>query len=73
MSWVPTQGKGKGSENGKGKVWEERRKGVERFGSGMERGGEGGEGRALSEQERSGRTERRRGVRSGSKNTFRRI
>ena len=85
MSWVPS---GRSSEKyaggdgddadgkrrrGKGK--EDTRKGVERFGAGMERGGEEpyGGGKGLSEQDRSGRTERRRGVRSGSKNTFRRL
>ncbi|CAE6461758.1 unnamed protein product [Rhizoctonia solani] len=43
---------------------------VERFGAGMERGGEREE--APGENERNGRTRRRTGVRSGSKNTFRR-
>ena len=47
------------------------RKGVERFGAGMEKGGEDPNMRALSEQERSGRKQRRRGMRSGSKNAFR--
>jgi ribosome biogenesis protein ENP2 len=49
------------------------RKGVERFGAGMEKGGEDPGMRALSEQERSGRTRRRRGMRSGSKNAFRQM
>jgi ribosome biogenesis protein ENP2 len=47
------------------------RKGVERFGAGMEKGGEDPNMRTLSEQERRGRTQRRRGMRSGSKNVFR--
>ncbi|KAH9962179.1 WD40-repeat-containing domain protein [Russula dissimulans] len=47
------------------------RKGVERFGAGLEKGGEDPDMRLLSEQERSGRTQRRRGMRSGSKNAFR--
>jgi ribosome biogenesis protein ENP2 len=47
------------------------RKGVERFGAGMEKGGEDPNMRVLSEQERSGRKQRRRGMRSGSKNAFR--
>ncbi|CAK5275517.1 unnamed protein product [Mycena citricolor] len=47
------------------------RKGVERFGAGMERGHTGDEG-DISEQDRKGRTKRRTGVRSGSKNVFRR-
>jgi ribosome biogenesis protein ENP2 len=47
------------------------RKGVERFGAGMEKGGEDPNMRVLSEQERRGRSQRRRGMRSGSKNAFR--
>jgi ribosome biogenesis protein ENP2 len=46
-------------------------KGVERFGAGMEKGGGDRSARDLSEQERSGRTQRRRGMRSGSKNALR--
>ena len=46
-------------------------KGVERFGAGMEKGGVDRNARELSEQERSGRTQRRRGMRSGSKNALR--
>jgi ribosome biogenesis protein ENP2 len=49
------------------------RKGVERFGAGMEKGGEDPNMRALSEQERRGRSQRRRGMRSGSKNAFRQM
>jgi ribosome biogenesis protein ENP2 len=49
------------------------RKGVERFGAGMEKGGEDPNLRVLSEQERSGRSHRRRGMRSGSKNAFRQM
>ncbi|KAG9073975.1 hypothetical protein FS749_014519 [Ceratobasidium sp. UAMH 11750] len=44
---------------------------VERFGAGMERGGRGKE-EDVKENERNGRTKRRTGVRSGSKNAFRR-
>lgn len=58
----------KGGRGGK----EARRKGVESFGAGMERGG-GEPEIALSEADRKGRTQRRRGMRSGSKNTFRRM
>ena len=66
-----TNGRGKrGSGKGKGK--EPRRKGVEVFGAGMEKGGEEPEV-AMSEAERRGRTKRRQGMRSGSKNTFRRM
>ena len=49
------------------------RKGVERFGVGMEKGGEDPNMRVLSEQERRGRSQRRRGMRSGSKNAFRQM
>lgn len=50
----------------------DRRKGVEVFGAGMEKGGEDPDA-ALSEADRKGRTQRRKGMRSGSKNTFRRM
>ena len=63
----PRPGK-KGGKGGK----EARRKGVESFGAGMERGG-GDPEIAMSEAERKGRTQRRKGMRSGSKNTFRRM
>ncbi|KAF9239282.1 WD40-repeat-containing domain protein [Melanogaster broomeanus] len=46
------------------------RKGVEVFGAGMERGTEEPKGE-MSESERRGRTHRRKGMRSGSKNVFR--
>ena len=55
-----------------GKAKEARSKGVEAFGAGMERGGEGPDVE-MSEAERKGRTKRRQGMRSGSKNTFRRM
>ncbi|KAL1747387.1 WD40-repeat-containing domain protein [Schizophyllum fasciatum] len=66
ISWVPTEGAAPAATKG-------RRKGVETFGSGMERGGEEDEGRDLSESEKKGRTQRRKGVRSGSKSAFRRM
>lgn len=50
---------------------QDRRKGVESFGAGMEKGGS--ETINMLEGDRRGRTERRKGIRSGSKNTFRRI
>ena len=53
-----------------GKAKEAKRKGVEAFGAGMEREGPDVE---MSEAERKGRTKRRQGMRSGSKNTFRRM
>ncbi|KAH9941186.1 WD40-repeat-containing domain protein [Epithele typhae] len=56
----------------KGKAKEGKRKGVEEFGAGMERGGEDPDVE-MSEADRKGRTRRRQGMRSGSKNTFRRM
>jgi ribosome biogenesis protein ENP2 len=80
VSWVPSSSSGiideddelvsGGGRSSKGKG-HERRKGVESFGAGMERGGE--EHSQLSESDRKGRTERRKGIRSGSKNVFRRM
>lgn len=61
--------KGRGGRAG-GKA--PRRKGVETFGAGMEKGGEDPDVE-ISESERKGRTQRRKGMRSGSKNTFRRM
>lgn len=51
----------------------DKRKSVESFGVGMERGGGDSERYGATDAERRGRTERRKGVRSGSKNTFRRM
>ncbi|KAF9226394.1 WD40 repeat-like protein [Gyrodon lividus] len=48
------------------------RKGVEMFGAGMERGTEEPKGE-ISESDRKGRTQRRKGMRSGSKNVFRQL
>ena len=67
---VDTEGSGRGRGKGKEK---DTRKGVERFGAGMEKGGEAPADGKMSEAERRGRTHRRKDVRSGSKNTFRRI
>ncbi|KAF5351098.1 hypothetical protein D9756_008380 [Leucocoprinus leucothites] len=50
---------------------EPKRKGVESFGAGMERGGMGEA--EIREAEKKGRTQRRRGIRSGSKNVFRNL
>jgi len=76
ISWVPSSGSGgKGGGNGqrRGQSGNEngRRKGIESFGAGLERGFE--EHANLGESDRQGRTHRRKGVRSGSKNVFRRI
>ncbi|KAI0084720.1 WD40-repeat-containing domain protein [Irpex rosettiformis] len=59
-----------GKANSKGKA--RRGKGVETFGASLEKGGDGPEVE-ISESERKGRTHRRKGMRSGSKNTFRRM
>ena len=77
VSWVPSSSAVSGqdnsdrqskSRNGKDK----HRKGIETFGAGLERGA--GERAELSnDSERQGRSHRRKGVRSGSKNTFRRL
>ncbi|KAH7882356.1 WD40-repeat-containing domain protein [Phlebopus sp. FC_14] len=48
------------------------RKDVEVFGAGLERGGEESK-KELSESERKGRTQRRKGMRSGSRNVFRQL
>lgn len=77
ISWVPSASSGRRDEgedegrhpkSGKEKV---RRKGVESFGAGLERGVE--ENVGMADSERKGRTQRRKGVRSGSKNAFRGI
>ncbi|KAJ3732603.1 NUC153 and WD40 repeat-containing nucleolar rRNA processing-related protein [Lentinula guzmanii] len=76
MSWVPStdpqiQDSTEGSRRGKFGKQQDRRKGVERFGAGMERGGE--DPVEISESDRKGRAHRRQGTRSGSKNVFRRM
>ncbi|TDL24601.1 hypothetical protein BD410DRAFT_838116 [Rickenella mellea] len=88
ISWVPSNSgkkssssrnaQGDGGEDdafdsgGRGTKMERKKKGVETFGAGLEKGG-GDERRELSEGERKGRDRRRRDVRSGSKNVFRRM
>ncbi|KAG2039198.1 NUC153 and WD40 repeat-containing nucleolar rRNA processing-related protein [Suillus americanus] len=73
MSWVPSSTKDPSRDRGSRKDGNAR-KGVEVFGAGMERGGGDGERSAvLSESERTGRSQRRKGMRSGSKNVFRRL
>jgi ribosome biogenesis protein ENP2 len=76
ISWVPSSGSGgKDGDAGKGRDQPRnekgRRKGVESFGAGLERGFE--EHADIAESDRKGRTHRRKGVRSGSKNVFRRM
>ncbi|KZT28098.1 WD40 repeat-like protein [Neolentinus lepideus HHB14362 ss-1] len=69
MSWVPS-----GSSEAKDRAEQKKSaaKKKDMFGHGMERGGEEREVN-MSESERSGRKHRRHGMRSGSKNTFRRM
>ncbi|KAF8999095.1 WD40-repeat-containing domain protein [Cyathus striatus] len=66
ISWVPSS-----SANDEEKVAKRagKQKGVETFGAGLQKGVE--EAAEMSEAERTGRTHRRRGMRSGSKNVFR--
>ncbi|OJA17490.1 hypothetical protein AZE42_08359, partial [Rhizopogon vesiculosus] len=71
MSWVPSSSSGKDPAL-KGANRKGVRKGVEVFGAGMERGDEE-KSHTLSENERKGRTQRRKGMRSGSKNVFRQL
>lgn len=88
VSWVPSsksngtledddeamESSSRGGKKNKGQEKDRRKKGIEIFGAGMEKGGEAQEAAAaLSESERSGRMHRRKGMRSGSKNTFRRM
>ncbi|TFK71905.1 hypothetical protein BDN72DRAFT_887452 [Pluteus cervinus] len=75
VSWLPSSTarddspEAESSKRGKSKK-PEKRKGVESFGAGLERGHVQQE---LDENDRKGRTKRRTNVRSGSKNTFRRM
>jgi ribosome biogenesis protein ENP2 len=75
FTFMPSGGLDANEEDGKvskKNTKSKQRKGVEVFGAGMEKGGEDPEV-ALSESERKGRTQRRKGMRSGSKNTFRQM
>lgn len=72
VSWVPS-GTRKVDEDdmlvsGGGSNGKPKRKGVETFGAGMEKGGDNIV--EMSESDKKGRTQRRKGVRSGSKNVF---
>ena len=79
ISWVPTSsssatgGKDNDDKQNKSKTVKDKpRKGVETFGAGLERGVEE-RVEFSNDSERKGRSHRRKGVRSGSKNTFRRL
>ena len=74
ISWVPTSSSsatgGKDERQNKSKTARDKlRKGIETFGAGLERGVE----EFSNDSEKKGRSHRRKGVRSGSKNTFRRL
>lgn len=77
ISWVPTSSGGKGDslfDDGFGegdvpKKGGKRKDGVEEFGAGMEKGGKSFD----ADSGRKGRTQRRTGIRSGSRNTFRQM
>jgi ribosome biogenesis protein ENP2 len=72
LSWIPSKTKG---DSGKpvrvGVNSKIRRPGIEYLGAGLEKGVE--QFKNLSETERKGRSERRKNVRSGSKNVFRKL
>ena len=80
ISWVPSSSSGKDdlehgggrgkTPKGKGKDGVGRQKGLESFGAGLQRGIIEKE---VADSDRQGRTHRRKGVRSGSKNVFRRV
>jgi ribosome biogenesis protein ENP2 len=71
ISWVPSAEKTTEDPSASHrKDSKPKRKGVETFGAGMERGGVEPQ-TELAESERKGRTQRRKGIRSGSKNVFR--
>ncbi|KAJ6484327.1 NUC153 and WD40 repeat-containing nucleolar rRNA processing-related protein [Mycena vitilis] len=72
VSWVPSGSSGAADGDAGAHSKPKARKGIEVFGAGMEKGYTG-EDAALSEQDRKGRTQRRKGVRSGSKNVFRKM
>lgn len=71
MSWVPSSTKEPSRDQGSRKD-RNTKKGVELFGAGMERGG-GERTAVLSDSEWTGRSQRRKGMRSGSKNVFRQL
>jgi ribosome biogenesis protein ENP2 len=76
MSWVPSPSAGLGQDDSESQNRKrrdkERRKGVEKFGAGLEKGGED-QSVEMTESSRKGRTQRRKDIRSGSKAAFRRM
>jgi ribosome biogenesis protein ENP2 len=79
FTWVPNaplqaDSEKSAKEQANDKAKEKKRRGIESFGAGLEKGhttANDEDARPLSESERHGRTKRRSGVRSGSKNAFR--
>ena len=73
ISWVPSHPPGENPNDLSGKAGKGRTKqrNVETFGAGLEMAGK--EDAEVGESDRHGRTQRRKGVRSGSKNAFRRL
>jgi ribosome biogenesis protein ENP2 len=75
-SWLPSQTRSDEDDmlggGRKSRKSGSRPKGVETFGLGLEKGRVGQEVE-MTENQRKGRTERRKGMRSGSKNVFRRL
>jgi ribosome biogenesis protein ENP2 len=78
ITWTPSASSGKGKSR-EGDAMQSGKKGWtgkdkrERFGAGMERGGPEDAAAALKHEERHGRTHRRTGIRSGSRNVFRKL
>ena len=78
ISWIPSVPSEKKDEEfsekkakSSGEVGKEKKTRMEKFGAGLEKGGE--ETMGIAESERHGRTRRRQNIRSGSKNAFRRL
>jgi ribosome biogenesis protein ENP2 len=68
MSWIPSSKRKSNTAMGEAKDAKKRNQGIESFGLGMERGDH-----PVPSIPMSGRTQRRKGMRSGSKNAFRKI
>ena len=72
LSWVPSQTKDDSEKPARvGARSKSKRPGIEYLGAGLEKGVERLDN--LSEKDRKGRSERRKNVRSGSKNVFRKV
>jgi len=72
LSWIPSETKGDSGKPARGEDKSKtKRPGIEYLGAGLEKGVERLDN--LSEAERKGRSERRKNIRSGSKNVFRKL